>query len=226
MNIKSGTIGVDYFNSASTSDSSERNYAGVYIGGHGQTGYDKSDRYLLIEGGNIANVIGGLNVGSDDMYKTYMYIKDGNIINITGGAGYTHTYGDRIIQVTGGCIKYSISGGSNGVAASSTSNNGQLTGNSLIYVGGDAHIGASYTTDTIGNKQITETDTNLVLYGVNAGSICGGANGNENYAGQTDSSYIIIDKNATIHNNVFGGGNYGIIGSSQRRCYRKTNSYI
>ena len=226
MNIKSGTIGVDYFNSASTSDSSERNYAGVYIGGHGQTGYDKSDRYLLIEGGNIANVIGGLNVGSDDMYKTYMYIKDGNIINITGGAGYTHTYGDRIIQVTGGCIKYSISGGSNGVAASSTSNNGQLTGNSLIYVGGDAHIGASYTTDTIGNKQITETDTNLVLYGVNAGSVCGGANGNENYAGQTDSSYIIIDKNATIHNNVFGGGNYGIIGSSQRRCYRKTNSYI
>ena len=226
MNIKSGTIGVDYFNSASTSDSSERNYAGVYIGGHGQTGYDKSDRYLLIEGGNIANVIGGLNVGSDDMYKTYMYIKDGNIINITGGAGYTHTYGDRIIQVTGGCIKYSISGGSNGVAASSTSNNGQLTGNSLIYVGGDAHIGASYTTDTIGNKQITETDTNLVLYGVNAGSVCGGANGNENYAGQTDSSYIIIDKNATIHNNVFGGGNYGIIGSSQRRCYRKADSYI
>ena len=181
---------------------------------------------MLIEGGNIANVIGGLNVGNDDMYKTYMYIKDGNIINITGGAGYTHTYGDRIIQVTGGCIKYSISGGSNGVAASSTSNNGQLTGNSLIYVGGDAHIGASYTTDTIGNKQITETDTNLVLYGVNAGSVCGGANGNENYAGQTDSSYIIIDKNATIHNNVFGGGNYGIIGSSQRRCYRKTNSYI
>ena len=226
MNIKSGTIGVDYFNSASTSDSSERNYAGVYIGGHGQTGYDKSDRYLLIEGGNIANVIGGLNVGSDDMYKTYMYIKDGNIINITGGAGYTHTYGDRIIQVTGGCIKYSISGGSNGVAANSSSNNGQLTGNSLIYVGGDAHVGASYTTDTSGNKQITETDTNLVLYGVNAGSVCGGANGNENYAGQTDSSYIIIDKNATIHNNVFGGGNYGIIGSSQRRCYRKTNSYI
>ena len=226
MNIKSGTIGVDYFNSASTSDSSERNYAGVYIGGHGQTGYDKSDRYLLIEGGNIANVIGGLNVGSDDMYKTYMYIKDGNIINITGGAGYTHTYGDRIIQVTGGCVKYSISGGSNGVAASSTSNNGQLTGNSLIYVGGDAHIGASYTTDTIGNKQITETDTSLLLYGVNAGSVCGGANGNKDYAGQTDGSYIIIDGNAVIHNNVFGGGNYGIIGSSQRRFYRKADSYI
>ena len=214
MNVKSGTIGVDYFNSASTSDDSERNYAGIYVGGHGQTGYDKSDRYLLVEGGNIANVIGGLDVGSSDTYKTYIYIKGGNIINITGGAGYTHTYGDRIIQVTGGCVKYSISGGSNGVAASSESNNGQLTGKSLIYVGGDAHIGASYTIDTSGNKQITETDTSLLLYGVNAGSVCGGANGNGSYAGQTDGSYIIIDGNAVVHNNVFGGGNYGIIGSS------------
>ena len=128
MYVKSGTIGVDYFNSASTSDSSERNYAGIYVGGHGQTGYDKSDRMIIVEGGDIANLIGGLNVESSDMYKTYMYVKGGNIINITGGAGYTHTYGDRIIQVTGGCIKYSISGGSNGVAANSSSNNGQLTG--------------------------------------------------------------------------------------------------
>lgn len=214
MIIKSGTIGVDYFNSASTSDSSERNYAGIYVGGHGQTGYDKSDRKLIVEGGNIANVIGGLDVEASDMYKTYIYIKDGNIINITGGAGYTHTYGDRIIQVTGGCIKYSISGGSNGVAANSSSNNGQLTGNSLIYVGGNAHVGASYTIDTSGNKQIAETDTSLLLYGVNAGSVCGGANGNGSYAGQTDGSYIIIDGNAVVHNNVFGGGNYGIIGSS------------
>ena len=214
MVIKSGTFGIDYFNSASTSDSSERNYAGIYVGGHGSTGYDKSDRRIIIEGGNIANVIGGLNVDSSDKYKTYIYVKNGNIINITGGAGYTHTYGDRIIQVTGGCIKYSISGGSNGVAADSDSNNGQLTGNSLIYVGGDANIGATYTIDSNGNKQITETDTNQTLYGVNAGSVCGGANGNSSYAGQTDGSYIIIDGNAVVNNNVFGGGNYGIIGGA------------
>ncbi len=213
MIIKSGTIGVDYFDRADTSDGSERNYAGIYVGGYGQTGYDKSDRKIIVEGGNIANIIGGLNVESADMYKTYIYVKDGNIYNITGGAGYTHTYGNRIIQVTGGCIKYSISGGSNGVAASSSSNNGQLTGESLIYVGGVAEIGSVYTTDTSGNRQITETDTNSVLYGVSAGTVCGGANGNSNYAGQTDGSYIIIDGKAVIHNNVFGGGNYGIIGA-------------
>ena len=57
MNIKSGTFGIDYFNNASTSDSSDRNYTGIYVGGHGQTGYDKSDRYLIVEGGNIANII-------------------------------------------------------------------------------------------------------------------------------------------------------------------------
>lgn len=214
MIVKSGTIGVDYFNSEDTDDRSDRNYAGIYVGGHGNTGYDKSDRYLLVEGGNIANLIGGLNISQSDMYKTYIYVKGGNIINITGGAGYTHTYGDRIIQVTGGCIKYSISGGSNGVAASSSTNNGQLTGESLIYVGGDAHIGATYTFDQNGNKLITETGSNNILYGVEAGSVCGGANGNNNYAGQTDGSYIIIDGNAVVHNNVFGGGNYGIIGAT------------
>lgn len=213
MIIKSGTIGVDYFNSQSTSDSSDRNYAGIYVGGHGQTGIDKSDRRLIVEGGNIANLIGGLNIDSSDNYKTYIYVKDGNVINITGGAGYTHTYGDRIIQVTGGCIKYSISGGSNGVAASSATNNGQLTGNSLIYIGGDANIGATYTKDSNGNKTITETSKDETLYGVNAGNVCGGANGNSNYAGQTDGSYIILDGKAVVHNNIFGGGNYGIIGS-------------
>ena len=213
MVVKSGTIGVDYFNVAGTSDTSERNYAGIYVGGHGQTGYDKSDRYLLVEGGNIANIIGGLHVTEEDMYKTYMYVKGGNIINITGGAGYTHTYGNRIIQVTGGYVKYSISGGSNGVAASDSDNNGQLTGESLIYIGGTAQIGASSTIDTSGNEIVTVTGSDEVLYGVNAGSVCGGANGNSDYAGQTDGSYIIVDGNAIIHNNIFGGGNYGIIGS-------------
>ena len=157
------------------------------------------------------------------MYKTYIYVKDGNIYNITGGAGYTHTYGNRIIQVTGGCIKYSISGGSNGVAASSSSNNGQLTGETLIYIGGNAEIGASYTIDDLGNKNITETDVNSVLYGVNAGNVCGGANGNSGYAGQTDGSYIIIDGNAVIHNNVFGGGNYGIIGAPTGTRWKSSN---
>ena len=212
--IKSGTIGVDYFKVAGTGDSSERNYAGIYVGGHGSTGYDKGDRYLLVEGGNIANIIGGLHMDEDDMFKTYMYVKGGNVINMTGGAGYTHTYGDRIIQVTGGYVKYSISGGSNGVAASSSSNNGQLTGESLIYVGGTAQIGASSEIDENGNERVTVTNTNEVLYGVNAGCVCGGANGNSNYAGQTDSSYIIVDGEAIVHNNVFGGGNYGVIGAS------------
>lgn len=84
----------------------------------------------------------------------------------------------------------------------------------MIYVGGDAHIGASYTIDGNGNKVITETGSSNTLYGVEAGSVCGGANGNSSYAGQTDGSYIIIDRDAVVHNNVFGGGNYGIIGSS------------
>lgn len=216
--VKSGTIGVGCFENEGDSDA---NYAGIYVGGHSSstsTGtHDKGNRTLIVEGGNIANIIGGLYIYQNELHETYIYVKGGNVINIVGGAGYTHTYGNRIIQVTDGFIKYSISGGSNGVGASSTDNNGQLSGKSLIYVGGAARVGASAKQNPDGTQSIVETIANSendYLYGVLPGSVCGGANGNTRYAGQTDGSHIIIDKEAIVYGNVFGGGNFGFIENS------------
>jgi len=111
INVKSGTFGYDYIADYSTNNATA--YAGIYVGGHGTTtdssNRDISDRYCIVEGGNIANIIGGLKVTSGSGVQTRIYVKGGTVKNIVGGAGVTETYGDRIIQVTGGTIQYSVS---------------------------------------------------------------------------------------------------------------------
>ena len=204
ITVKSGTFGYDFIEGHSTSQ--DIAYAGIYVGGHGTSASsgtrDISDRYIIVEGGNIANIIGGLKVTSGTDVDTRIYVKGGTVKNIVGGAGYSTTYEDRIIQVTGGKILYSISGGSNGVYATGSGSDGKIENcNTLVYIGGNAQIGDE---STIGQE----------LYGVEAGCVLGAGNGNSRVAnsGQVNNSQIIIDQNAHILNSVYGGGNYGIVG--------------
>ncbi len=123
-------------------------------------------------------------------------------MNIVGGAGYSTTYEDRIIQVTGGTIGYSISGGSNGVYATEEGSDGKIEHcNTLVYVGGNAQIGDS-------------NNSGKTFYGVSAGCVLGAGNGNSKVenSGQVNNSHIIINDSAHIMNSVYGGGNYGIVG--------------
>lgn len=216
INVKSGTFGHDYIADYSTSD--EIAYAGIYVGGHGtsasSSARDISDRHCIVEGGNIANIIGGLKLTSGTSVQTRIYVKGGTVKNIVGGAGVSQTYGDRIIQVTGGTVQYSISGGSNGVHASSTNNNGRLNADMLVYVGGDAQIGTSTTV-----PDVTDETTIDELYNVKAGCVLGAGNGTSNTtynatSGQVASTHVIINDEAHILNSVYGGGNYGIVGTS------------
>ena len=202
MRIKSGTIGVDGYN-ALAGNSNDAAYCGIYLGGHGSAQNDKDTRVLTIEGGRIANVIGGLGTPSNNPPFTFIYVKGGTMMNIVGGAGRSETYGDRCIQVTDGNVEYSINGGSNGVY--SGTNEGILSGSSLLYVGGNAIIGSAVPDD--GNPD------NYELYGSKAGCVMGAGNGNgsQQQAGRVNSSRIIIDGNALIKNSVYGGGNYGPI---------------
>ena len=222
INVKSGKYGVDFFDTYinSTDDELKENcaYAGIYMGGYG-TGAtnnirDRSHRYMIVEGGHIANAIGGLKVTSGSGVLTRIYVKGGEIYNIIGGAGVSATYEDRIIQVTGGTIDYSINGGSNGYYAVEyeynnwgqlvqSNNNGKLNGETLVYIGGTATVGKSTT--------ITST-----LYGVSGGCVLGAGNGNADVAdsGQVENSHIIVNDSAHILNSVYGGGNYGIVGAS------------
>ena len=224
ITVKSGKFGTDFFdtyiNSSNQSRVEDCAYSGIYMGGYGTNAgtntRDRSHRYMVVEGGLIANAIGGLKVTNNSNVNTKMYVKGGEIYNIIGGAGVSATYEDRIIQVTGGTIDYSISGGSNGYYAvefdtdywgnqTPSNNNGKLNGQTLVYIGGKATVGKSNT--------ITNT-----LYGVNGGCVLGAGNGNEetkdNGSGRVDNSYVIINDEAHILNSVYGGGNFGIVGTS------------
>ena len=199
--IKSGTLGVEAFNNRD--DSYE--FSGVYIGGH-SSGTDKSDRIMIVEGGNVANLLGGLAIQtSDTRPRTFIYMKGGHVQYIVGGAGVSTTRGQRTIQVTGGSVAYSVAGGSNGVTAGTSSSSnptGQLDADSLVYVGGNAVIG---------------TELGSVIYDVEAGCVLGAGNGNDvlpETAGKVNNSHVIIDGEAIITNSVYGGGNFGIVGNN------------
>ncbi len=204
INIKSGSIGMNYFNNSTEADAS-RAYSGIYVGGltvsASGSNDDVSNRVLIVEGGNIANIIGGLRIqestGNNGVH-TKIYIKNGNVQNIVGGAGVSTTYGNRYISVTGGNIAYSVSGGSNGVAATNeTDQSGRLGGDTYVHVGGEAHIGTASSGST--------------LYDVDRGCVLGAGNGNQSYgtSGRVNTSHVYISGDATIEGNVFGGGNFG-----------------
>lgn len=84
----------------------------------------------------------------------------GTVDMITGGAGKSATYGNRIVQVTGGLVNYSVFGGSNGNDGSGT--DGTLNGSTYVYIGGNAKIGS----ETLINNGST-------LWGSEAGSVFG-----------------------------------------------------
>ena len=194
--VKSGSFGT-----------SEYDYStGIYIGGrNGGTHY--AAREAIIEGGDIYNLIGGplTAEGREDINDTYINIKGGTIDMVIGGAGASTTYGNRIINFTGGKVNYGVFGGSNGTTGSDNgSYQGVLEGSTLVYVGGTA---------VAGDDNIISS-TNNTLFGVESGSIFGAGNGNVNSTrvGTVLNSNIIIDSGATIKQNVYGGGNYGVTG--------------
>ena len=202
--VKSGSFGSSKYD----------NTTGIYVGGrYGGTHY--AARKIKVEGGWIYNLIGGPLTASNrgEYNDTYIFITGGEVDMITGGAGQTATYGNRIIQVTGGRINYSVFGGSNGYDG--TEGDGTVNGSSFIYIGGNSVIG----NDSYVNNGNT-------LYSSEAGSVFGIGNGRSGYStiGSSDNSYIIIADYATIKNSVYGGGNFGATGISSN--YNNTTSKI
>lgn len=194
-NIKSGKFGTGKYDYS----------AGIYVGGRaGGTHY--SAREATIEGGWIYNLIGGpLTDSSKRNYNdTYINVKGGSIDMIVGGAGASATYGNRIINLTGGIVNYAVFGGSNGYIGSDTgSYRGTLDGSTFIYVAGTA---------VVGDDDLINNNTNL--FGAESGSVFGIGNGNSDSSkiGTANTSNIVINGNATIKRNVYGGGNYGAVG--------------
>lgn len=178
---------------------------GLYVGGRAY-GTHYATKRAIIEGGWIYNVNGGPLTASSRSQnnETYTYMKGGEADFIFGGAGTSETYGNRIIGVTGGTVNYSVFGGSNGYEG--RNGDGVLSGEGFIYVGGHAVIGKP---DYVSNDRTT--------WGAEAGSIFGIGNGKSNYTsiGSASGSTVIVDANATVNRNVYGGGNYGYVGTSR-----------
>lgn len=212
VTVKSGNIGKNNYDYA----------AGLYVGGR-NSGNHYVLRKAIIEGGTQANVIGGplsvesnVKSGNTFLNDTYIYVKGGTPEIIIGGAGASSTYGNRVVQVTGGTVNYAVFGGSNGVTGSdSGSYPGILYGDSYVYIGGHA---------TIGNG----SQTNHSVSQVESGSVFGAGNGNSSSVGvgSVNNSYIVIDGEATINKNVYGGGNYGATGYGNSTIYNPSNTEI
>ena len=201
--IKSGVFGENEDEAAS----------GVYVGGlTGGTIYNPAE--LIVEGGDIFNINGGPLVSNTVKSNNiiYIYIKGGSADFIFGGAAVSTTYGNRVISVTGGQINYSVFGGSNGVNGGN--GDGTLDGDSFIYIGGNAVIG--------------DNPSATAVWGAEAGSVFGVGNGNANYGtiGSVNNSRVIVDGNALVKKNVYGGGNFGAVATSTSAPNSTTNINI
>ena len=205
LTVKSGSFGTGKYDHTS----------GIYVGGR-YNGTHNAARKATILGGYIYNLIGGPLTANDrgSVNDTYIYQKGGTIDMITGGAGTSATYGNRIIQVTGGQVNYSVFGGSNGYDGDE--GDGTLRGSSLVYIGGNA---------TIGDEDLLPDGK---LWGAEAGSVFGNGNGKSGSStiGSNDNSNVIIDDGATINNNVYGGGNFSAVGVSKTSGTTTTNIWV
>ncbi len=179
-------------------------YTGIYVGGV-LNGTYYTARRVNVEGGWIYNLIGGplTQTSRTNVNDTYIYMTGGDVDIIIGGAGVAASYGHRIISVTGGNIKYSVLGGSNGNVNNTSSTSATLNGSSFIYIGGNA---------VIGDDTLTGNDTSL--FGVEYGNVFGNGNGKSSSLGigSNSNAYIVVNENCTIKNGVYGGGNFAANG--------------
>ena len=210
MIIKSGTFGSDLL-IENLPHSSYYTY-GIYAGGI-SGGSTSAFRTLKIEGGNVFSVNGGPCIPESSKSQNIIgiYVTGGRVDNIVGGAGASTTYGNRIISVTGGTVNNSVAGGSNSYTSSGATP-GPMTGNTLVYVGGDAVLG-----DKIGYNYTNDSAT--ILYGVTErGSVFGAGLGRpgDDYTdlGRVTNSHVIIN-GGTINGSVYGGGNFGSVGTDE-----------
>ena len=220
--VKSGKIGIDFYEQYGETGS-EQNLAGTagiaiagYTNGDNTTSsYDKGNRVLTVEGGQIVNITSGLCVNSNyaNLANTHIYIKGSgaNIQYISAGSFQLNTAGDRILQMTDGIVQYAIAGGINGCASKDGA--GTLNGNTLLYIGGNATIGGD---DRLVNKKFSPTADKI--YDLEYGNVLGAGNGKSGNAtaGNLNSSHVIIDGNAKILKNVYGGGNFGKVAQNSK----------
>ena len=208
--VKSGTYHNNILGNASSGDKSI--YLGSSQAGGGNLQYI-GKRRITVEGGNIASIAGAMNNQStsyavnDGGWAVMVRMKGGTVRgSIYGAAGFAWAVGDRVMIMTGGTINGWVAGGCNGTQ---TGSGGTLDGDTKIYVGG--------------NTKIVHTNEDPTIATSKGGNVFGAGSGySADYdIGEVNNSSLVLADAAEVSRGVYGGGNYGYVGSGY-----KTDIYV
>ncbi len=202
-NIKSGTFHSGILGNAT--GGTESIYLGSSQAGNGNLRYI-GKRRIIVEGGNMAGIAGAMNNVSTDYgvndggWAVMMRIMGGTIrSSVYGAAAFAQAVGDRVIVMTGGTVNGWVAGGCNGTQ---TGSGGTVDGDTKIYVGGNAQVVHTSADPTIGTSK--------------GGNVFGAGSGySAAYAiGEVKNSNVAVADNAVISRGVYGGGNFGYVGTN------------
>ena len=200
--VKSGCIGCN--TSYQFNSDNSNNTAGAYMVSNQQNVNVLATSRIVVYGGYLKTIQGGAGYSTTNASNAVdIRVAGGTVGTIFAGARLYKTYGNRIVTITGGNILFNVFGGSN---ANDADDNEDGVGdfNSLVYVGGNAKIGAT--------PDVNYT-SNYVLFANTTGNVFGAGNGRNGYnAGAVNNSHVVIN-GGTIEGDVYGGGNYGAVGS-------------
>lgn len=180
---------------------------------------------LTVEGGIISSLNGGNIFGSglDKKNAVYINVKGGTIGNVYGGFAFTgsastisDTYGNRILNITGGRVNGSVFGGSNMSSASGVGSfiegDTEIYGATFVYVGGSASIGGDVYGAGYGNDEATKISNRCDVY-IKGGTISGSVFGAGRRNGNANNVSVNID-GGTIGGSVYGSGRDGSFADS------------
>ena len=155
-------------------------------------------RTLTIEGGIFSDISGGTeDDGTTTVKMIDLRIKGGTMNSaVYGAAQKSEAEGHRRMIITGGLFKGWIAGGANG-NATGDSYNGELTGNTYLYVGGNAKVNS-------GNNTVINRAVGGNVFAAGCGYGSGYSSGLV-----TGITNVAIADNAYIERGVYGGGSYG-----------------
>ena len=153
--------------------------AGAYISGRGSNVTTHATNGIKIEGGSINIILGGSGYrynNNNGANAVYIGMSGGDVRQMYGGATTNTTYGNRIINVSGGLVHFSVLGGSNSISGSGNTS-GIIDGDTIVYVGGNAVVG----------------DTTDELNLVEGGCVFGAGGGADGYParGSVKNSHVI-----------------------------------